>query len=209
MSGLAHAFKAIYDMGKSADDEVYLAGIWRDDLSRGLLWNPHDSSGASRHSRYVAPTWSWASIKGQVHFPYEGLGTQQAPVFVSASLEWKADDRMGAIDAAKLTLFAKVRRLSEITATAEISSSPLKLRFEGSIIGTGAFDVISEGGKSSIWVMQCTYQKPWDYRGHPTLLLLHGHENMLNAYERVGAGRLDEDALGFSDECEPQEITLM
>jgi hypothetical protein len=48
----------------------YLAGIWKDDLARGLLWcigpvnrpqNPENRYGR-RASPYRAPTWSWASI---------------------------------------------------------------------------------------------------------------------------------------------------
>ena len=156
------------------DDDDYLAGIWRNDLSRSLLWTPHDSSHASRHSQYIAPTWSWASIKGQVHFPSGHLSNQYAPTLVNARLEWKADDRFGAIVAAKLILLAKVRRIHDITIKTDSSWFPLDLRLEGQTIGSGAFDVISEGGKSSIWVMQCTHQNPW---GHPTMLLLYEFED--------------------------------
>ena len=55
--------------------DVYLAGIWKSDLTRGLLWRPpnwwhlestYDKSlkfqEASRPAIYRAPSWSWASI---------------------------------------------------------------------------------------------------------------------------------------------------
>ncbi len=55
--------------------DVYLAGLWKSDLSRGLLWrtpnlrhqqdlqnSSEKSREASRPAIYRAPSWSWASI---------------------------------------------------------------------------------------------------------------------------------------------------
>ena len=196
-------------MRTSTDGDVYLAGIWRDDLSRGLLWTPHNSSHASRHSQYVAPTWSWASIKGQVFFPSGGSSTPFSPSFVDASLDWKADDRLGAIVAARLSLLAKVRRLCEVAGKAGDSWFPLDLRFEGKTIGSGAFDVSGEGGKNDVWVMQCTLQEAWDFRERPTVLLLYRSGSTPSTYERVGVGRMAEDSLGFFDDCELQHVVLI
>jgi hypothetical protein len=52
----------------------YLAGLWEEDLVRGLMWR--SSSGkrfgrrvpARRFESYIAPTWSWASIQGHVYW---------------------------------------------------------------------------------------------------------------------------------------------
>lgn len=42
----------------------YLAGLWREDLARSLLWfvGPHWKSSSCRPSPLRAPTWSWASV---------------------------------------------------------------------------------------------------------------------------------------------------
>jgi hypothetical protein len=43
----------------------YKAGIWLNDIHRGLLWSPirdAGTQGAVRYKEYVAPSWSWASI---------------------------------------------------------------------------------------------------------------------------------------------------
>jgi hypothetical protein len=40
---------------------IYRAGIWLEDFHRGLLWAFHRD--ADRSDSYVAPTWSWGSIK--------------------------------------------------------------------------------------------------------------------------------------------------
>ena len=67
LSGLAKAFA-----GKTHD--TYLAGIWRGDFHRGLLWHRSYMGSApartlkwSRPSEYRAPSWSWASLEGPVN----------------------------------------------------------------------------------------------------------------------------------------------
>jgi hypothetical protein len=59
LSGLAH---------KVADvtGDLYLAGIWRNDLARGLLWEDYRHNRRNRLSSYQAPTWSWCSIDSPV-----------------------------------------------------------------------------------------------------------------------------------------------
>lgn len=44
----------------------YKAGLWLDDFHRALLWLPlrimGEEVGPSRHPKYIAPSWSWASL---------------------------------------------------------------------------------------------------------------------------------------------------
>ena len=116
---------------------------------------------------------------------------------------------MGAISSAKLTLLAKVRPLCEVLKKAESSWYPLDLRSGARTIGNGAFDVDGEGGKNTLWIMQCVLQKAWDFRDFPTALLLRGVGSPPDTYERVRVGKMDEDSLGFFDDCEPREVTLI
>lgn len=44
----------------------YLAGLWNYELHKQLLWSVVDLFGATRPIPYIAPTWSWASICGQI-----------------------------------------------------------------------------------------------------------------------------------------------
>ncbi|EON62855.1 hypothetical protein W97_02080 [Coniosporium apollinis CBS 100218] len=46
---------------------TYLAGIWECSLPDGLLWTTVHPS-RSRPSQYRAPSWSWASVEGLVHY---------------------------------------------------------------------------------------------------------------------------------------------
>jgi hypothetical protein len=55
LSGIASKFKD-YGAGR------YLAGIWRNSLPQALLWCLRGSS-FRRAKPYIAPTWSWASLR--------------------------------------------------------------------------------------------------------------------------------------------------
>ncbi len=206
LSGLAHAFGLIYKIETSTDGNEYLAGLWREDLARGLLWAPHDSSRTRRSTHFVAPTWSWASIKGKVHFPSRSSRTSLR--FVSANLELKAEDRLGAIVAANIILLARLRCLSQVVERPESSWYPLDLRIEGVTVGKGAFDMRSED-TGALWMMECMLQQPMDFRDHPTLLLLRSSGNLCDTYERVGVGRIDEDFLGCFGDCEPRKVIMI
>ncbi|KAK0702060.1 heterokaryon incompatibility protein-domain-containing protein, partial [Lasiosphaeria miniovina] len=49
--------------------EQFVAGLWRSDLARGLLWSAVDSTKSMPDLReYRAPSWSWASLPGPCVF---------------------------------------------------------------------------------------------------------------------------------------------
>jgi Heterokaryon incompatibility protein (HET) len=48
------------------NDHKYLAGLWDKTLPRALLWAVNDPMSASRPIAYTAPSWSWASVVGEV-----------------------------------------------------------------------------------------------------------------------------------------------
>jgi hypothetical protein len=64
LSGVAKRFA-------SMTGDTYVAGLWRRSLERELLWYLNDAVKRSpRPTQYCAPSWSWASVKGQVDFLY-------------------------------------------------------------------------------------------------------------------------------------------
>lgn len=68
----------------------YLAGLWQHDLQRSLLWYCADSfvseqaQNVARPTQYLAPTWSWASIRRVVDF----LDTSYEPVYYAKVLDF-------------------------------------------------------------------------------------------------------------------------
>jgi hypothetical protein len=52
-------------------EDTYLAGLWARDIIFGLLWRRvlRDEDEEKPPASYIAPSWSWASVKGEVEFP--------------------------------------------------------------------------------------------------------------------------------------------
>lgn len=62
ISALASAFERL-------SEDVYLAGLWRKDLVRSLMWaSEPDYLNNPRSKVYRAPTWSWACLDAGVYF---------------------------------------------------------------------------------------------------------------------------------------------
>ncbi|KAF4461619.1 heterokaryon incompatibility [Fusarium albosuccineum] len=95
--------------------EEYAAGLWRSNIVEGLLWIPGFKmpiQGQRRPSQWVAPTWSWASVLGDVSYQYrirsdsynkKELQEVYASV-VDVSCSSTGSQTTGAISAAVLTL---------------------------------------------------------------------------------------------------------
>lgn len=62
LSGLAQQFRQV-------TGDRYLAGLWRSSIMELLCWRRVTDNNAAEHRLpYRAPTWSWASVEGQVRF---------------------------------------------------------------------------------------------------------------------------------------------
>ena len=64
--------------------DQYIAGLWKADLLRGLLWTVSKPELAKSAIPYRAPTWTWASIIGQITIPADDslnlVGTNNAEI---------------------------------------------------------------------------------------------------------------------------------
>lgn len=62
--------------GISVPGSRYLAGLWSDEMIRGMCWSirAHRPSGV-RTRKYRAPTWSWASIEGEIDYKTDWFET--------------------------------------------------------------------------------------------------------------------------------------
>ena len=69
MAGVAEAFANQFKI-------TYMAGLWKENLRSGLLWQRHHTiKTLTRPSCYVAPSWSWASVKGYLKYPNHKLSS--------------------------------------------------------------------------------------------------------------------------------------
>lgn len=87
LSGVARQFAA-----RALPENVkYWAGMWSSDMPRGLLWKTTDKK-AVRPSEYRAPSWSWASVDGQIGRPFTGtVSGKYLFQLYEANIEYKPD----------------------------------------------------------------------------------------------------------------------
>ncbi|KAF5511308.1 hypothetical protein CGCS363_v003517 [Colletotrichum siamense] len=55
------------EYGRSKGVDGYFAGLWRDNFLEQALWTTASYTGSPKHSKgYIAPSWSWASVNGEI-----------------------------------------------------------------------------------------------------------------------------------------------
>ena len=89
LSGLAMRASAV--LGQ------YLCGMWKETLSRDILWRvPLLDDEHGRPTRFTAPSWSWASVKGVVDYwqDLDGEDDSLAQAGGLASFEREAEDAL-------------------------------------------------------------------------------------------------------------------
>jgi hypothetical protein len=108
------AISGVAKVVERAMNDEYLAGLWRSMLLIDLLWNtkrsqwPTENVLTTRPIPVRAPTWSWASIKGQVwpsdhnHLPDIDSDRNPLVVFIAeivdVRIEATGDDQTGQVD---------------------------------------------------------------------------------------------------------------
>ena len=226
LSGLARAFQTSSDANPHGSND-YLAGIWRDDFAKGLLWIHGEFNGVWPHKNitksYVAPTWSWASLHGRVRFPdwkarqADSRADEFTPLLIDTKILSAAGDEMGALITAELTFMAHLlqvvvevreRRLDYDTF---IGSNKYVVH-TGIAIASCAFDANHKEALDNLYLMQVQVQRtvnPKERISTPTALLLQRCETTPHHYRRVGCARLTvnhEDCFAHS---ESESITLI
>lgn len=73
ISGLARHYQDVFPSG------TYLAGIWSTHLPAALLWRSKYDT-AQRSLSYLAPTWSWASVRGRISCETQRLSNPGARI---------------------------------------------------------------------------------------------------------------------------------
>ncbi|KAJ4213319.1 hypothetical protein NW759_011161 [Fusarium solani] len=89
----------------------YFAGIWENHLHSGLLWRPIESVGnitiqgeTWRYKEYIAPSWTWASVKGAILACIETIDAPLADV-LNVETQLSNGDPFGQLCGGRLTLF--------------------------------------------------------------------------------------------------------
>lgn len=98
IAGLARIFQPKFGGSE------YLAGIWRTDLERQLLWRVEGMGIASRSREYRAPSWCWASIDGPIWSGWAPSGGEILIKTLDVSINLSSTDPFGPVDAGVLRI---------------------------------------------------------------------------------------------------------
>jgi hypothetical protein len=218
-SGIAHG------MAGFIDDE-YFAGLWRKDLSRGLLWTTRDDdSRTTQLPRYRAPSWSWASLDGGITWAVSlfcDIGSpKHIPCFelLDISVIVVGADPMGGISSGRLTLSGKLRAISAVKR----NNSGLELGCHdilhaGTVVGEGRLDLssmsLTESGLFALLIHRyLCYTADGSYFAPVGLLLRSvsetGHYQRVGMFNFLARGRRVPVGLDFFNDCEAQTVTIL
>jgi len=63
------AIQAVMNKVKEKYNLTPISGLWRETITTNLHWGPEDGLHSLQpHASHMAPTWSWASLEGKVHW---------------------------------------------------------------------------------------------------------------------------------------------
>jgi hypothetical protein len=221
VSSLARVYQATFS------ESHYVAGLWSEELPGALLW--HDRQGKGRrYEVYVAPTWSWASLKnpGTIDELDAALEVQTGSLVndTTAELEVgspavrhvytvpKYDDPYGAITEGVLVLSGALSiQIDAVPST----DTPYEewgtwLTKGGNTVGWFSRDTCDDKTSDRNTFVLCLGVKLDDsnrFSENTTGLVLVQALTEEARYERIGIAVNVAKAL--FDDCEPSEMTLV
>lgn len=139
-SGVAKALRS-----QEHQDE-YLAGLWRKNFIVQLAWRmpplENDSLGQDRNYAYVAPSWSWASVRGGVVWDFmHYYNIVLLTALIDHHLDYVSSDSTGQVKSGWILLQGPLREMCALDA--DISE------FRQGQYGYGVFTDVLEGGPLS------------------------------------------------------------
>jgi hypothetical protein len=68
----------VKQMARKRPSATYLAGLWEDSIAIDLLWtksrgSTQPASSSNDVTKWIAPSWSWVSVRAPVYFPFGPL----------------------------------------------------------------------------------------------------------------------------------------
>lgn len=140
MSGLARRASELL----RCTPEDYLAGLWRQELPKNLLWSAVDGVKADH---YRAPSWCWTSLDGQIYAEDSILNPTSMVEVLNASVH-PVGDPFGAVDNASLLLrgrLCSIILLKRLSPVAFVRHSPAAVVERTRIDQTGPAQVLVNG----------------------------------------------------------------
>ncbi|KAH7393407.1 heterokaryon incompatibility protein-domain-containing protein [Cadophora sp. MPI-SDFR-AT-0126] len=166
--------------------DKYVAGLWKGEIISQLRWDVAAGKG-QRITPYVAPTWSWASVTGNIEFPSLDYDESHGTELEDVDIEYATDDPFGQVTAATLRLRCKLiikvivplpfSKPHETIELPETSDLPVRLNARLDVAG-GA-----EVGDGLLYLLRLL---PGQSRSQFTGLILKATEVKRGQYQRIG-----------------------
>lgn len=200
------AISAITKHMATAVKDEYVAGLWRRQLPYHLLWEVWSSVHSPpetcvRPEVYIAPTWSWASVRGPCTL-FEGIDHSKEDSMIQVleiSIKRKGPDPMGAVLAGMLGLrcWMKTVRLHRDTSAwsddywhiAKNSTDSVRAVFDEKAVGDGE------------WYFMPVLEHPDGVFGASIHGLILLQNDNFNEFRRVG--KFNSTRNTYSDFCRP------
>ncbi|KAL9115854.1 MAG: hypothetical protein Q9227_000222 [Pyrenula ochraceoflavens] len=214
LAGLAAGFRDFHNC-------TYIAGLWKEDLIRGLQWVPSGASGGfsilDARMTHRAPSWSWASVDGVIywHISFDRHEIREVSAIVDVDMESDEDTILGQhCQNDTITIRGPMQQVEYIPPQTDSGSK----RFTNS----GSLLFRSQGGSESLcmdhavpdfdrdqrrdcWVIALSYGKGgwYDWEGTFYLLLEQVSEDR---YRRMGHCYSDNE---YYQDFEERTIVLI
>lgn len=143
LSGLARTFS-------SALADQYVAGLWRDDLVRGMLWNTVMQP--SNPKEWRAPSWSWASSDAEIAWDLRfSLPLIQKCSIENIHIEAAGSDPFGRLESAWIELCAAcvpvvLRSVQQAESDQDTYLAEVLFHEGGKIMAHGSLDSVAPSG---------------------------------------------------------------
>lgn len=221
LSGLAREFFNQYG-------DEYLAGLWQNTLVHGLLWGTGRLSGQGRQidcnrpSTYRAPSWSWASVEGNVHIssgPGNAVSTQpfddQYTELLDHSVRVVGFDAFGQVGWGMIVLRGPLNRIEhgmivasdghwklfgDVGGVVKRVSIVLDLPLYGPLTHTSNSTESTPLDEKDIWCLRILSS---------SALILRKLKDHKSMYERIGKMEVEDRNLLYFDSWEKQIISII
>ncbi|KAH6970570.1 heterokaryon incompatibility protein-domain-containing protein [Ilyonectria sp. MPI-CAGE-AT-0026] len=94
---------------------TYIAGLWREDLSRGLCWmlmNPRGERNVALRRSSQGPTWSWTSVVGEIEFDKDVSGHASSMIrLLGSEVDEVHPGMFGEVRSGSLDIEGTIRRV--------------------------------------------------------------------------------------------------
>ncbi|KAJ9623243.1 hypothetical protein H2203_006181 [Taxawa tesnikishii (nom. ined.)] len=181
--------------------DEYVAGMWRRYLQDELLWRVKDHELSQRPSEYRAPTFSWASVDGEIYYS-SGVGsaieaTGYLVTVEQIELDYVTNDTTGPLKGGYIRLGGTLKELrfeyddleSDPEIKGVVNGTTLRSTVNGQrLMGTQLieFDVMDAALRTRSRDMHLFLLPVREWSDRLTCLILDQAEDLPGAFRRLG-----------------------